>query len=393
MNQDAYFGEYGGAFVPEPLVKPLDEIAAAFKKATQDPDFTARLNLLLSDFAGRPTPLTHAANLSAQFKRQIYLKREDLLHGGAHKTNNTLGQGLLAQWMGKKRLIAETGAGQHGVATAMIGALLKLPVTVYMGAIDVERQAMNVARMKLFGATVVPVQIGSRTLKDAINEAMRDWIGSSADTFYIFGTAAGPYPFPQMVRYFQKVIGIEAKKQILQKEGRLPDAIYACVGGGSNAIGLFADFLKETSVQIFGAEAAGEGVDTPYHAATLTQGHPGIFHGMHAHFLQTPEGHIMETHSVSAGLDYPGVGPEHSHLQSIGRVHYEPITDQEALHAFAYLAREEGILPALESSHALALLLKKVTEFPEDSIHLLNLSGRGDKDLATYLEQAKGDAS
>ena len=380
-----FFGKYGGAYVPETLVKPLTEIAAAFEACQQDPTFLQQLQNLLNDFAGRPTPLTYLENLSKQFKRHIYLKREDLLHGGAHKTNNTLGQGLLAKRMGKTRLIAETGAGQHGVATSMIGALLGLPVTVYMGRIDVERQNTNVARMQLFGAEVIPVTSGSETLKDAINEAMRDWIASCEHTFYIFGTAAGPHPFPSMVRFFQKIIGEEAKAQIRQKTGALPNAIYACVGGGSNAIGLFADFLKETDVQIFGAEAGGRGVDTEEHAATLTKGSPGVFHGMHAHFLQNEEGQIKETHSISAGLDYPGVGPEHSHLLESKRVHYESVTDAEAVQAFELLARTEGIIPALESAHALALMLKKLPLFPEHSVHLVNLSGRGDKDLHTYL--------
>lgn len=381
---NTHYGEFGGAYVPETLVKPLAEIETAFLKAIKDPAFLEELDTLLKDFAGRPTPLTYARNLSERFGRKIYLKREDLLHGGAHKTNNTLGQGLLAKYMGKKRIIAETGAGQHGVATAMIGALLKIPVVVYMGAVDVERQAMNVARMKLFGAEVISVESGSRTLKDAINEAMRDWIATCEETFYVFGTAAGPHPFPAMVRYFQKVIGIEAKIQIKKCEGRLPDAIYACVGGGSNAIGLFADFLNDTELKIFGAEADGHGNAT-HHAATLTKGDPGIFHGMKSYFLQDVEGHITETHSISAGLDYPGVGPEHSHLHDIKRVQYEAINDKEAIEAFEILTREEGIIPAIESSHAVALMLKRLKDFPKDSIHLVNISGRGDKDLHSYL--------
>ncbi len=380
-----YYGKYGGTFVPETLVKPLTDIEQAFGQAIQDPVFMAELSDLLKNFAGRATPLTFAHSLSTKTRRKIYLKREDLLHGGAHKTNNTLGQGLLAKYMGKKRIIAETGAGQHGVATAMIGALLKIPVVVYMGAVDVERQALNVARMKLFGAEVVPVQSGSKTLKDAINEAMRDWTASCKDTYYIFGTAAGPHPIPGIVRYFQKIIGEEAKRQILEQEGRLPDAIYACIGGGSNAIGLFADFLNDQNVTIFGAEADGEGNMT-HHAATLTMGEPGIFHGMKSYFLQDQEGQIIETHSISAGLDYPGVGPEHSHLHDIGRVKYEAISDVEAIHAFEMLAQEEGIIPAFESSHAIALMLKRVHDFPENSIHLINVSGRGDKDLGTYMQ-------
>ena len=385
----SHFGTYGGAYVPETLIAPLKEIETAFLACQQDTNFQHELKDLLLNFAGRPTALTHAKRLSTLLKRTIYLKREDLLHGGAHKTNNTIGQGLLAKYMGKKRLIAETGAGQHGVATSMIGALLGIPVTVYMGAIDVARQALNVERMKLFGATVVPVESGSKTLKDAINEALRDWLHDSINTFYVFGTAAGPHPFPQMVRYFQEVIGKEARAQLLEKTGKLPDAIYACVGGGSNAIGLYSAFLEDSGVKIFGAEAGGQSIDTNFHAATLTKGTPGIFHGMHSYFLQDNDGQITETHSISAGLDYPGIGPEHVFLKETQRVNYEPITDQEALHAFEYLAQTEGILPALESSHAVALCLKKVYNFPENSIHLINISGRGDKDLMTYLDYKK----
>lgn len=388
-DKQGYFGQYGGAFVPETLVLPLQEIEQAFLACQKDQAFAEALQDLLKNFAGRPTALTYAERLSKLLKRQIYLKREDLLHGGAHKTNNTLGQGLLAKYMGKTRLIAETGAGQHGVATSMVGALLGLPVTIYMGAVDVARQALNVERMKLFGATVVPVTSGSQTLKDAINDAMRDWLHDSENTFYIFGTAAGPHPFPSMVRYFQEIIGREARAQILERAGQLPDAIYACVGGGSNAIGFFNAFLEDAAVNIFAAEAAGHGIETEFHAATLNKGAPGIFHGMHSYFLQNKDGQITETHSISAGLDYPGIGPQHVHLQATGRVQYLPIADVEAVQAFEYLAQMEGILPALESSHAVALALKQIKEFPENSLHLINISGRGDKDLNTYLEYKK----
>jgi tryptophan synthase beta chain len=388
-HKPGYFGEYGGAYVPETLVAPLADVAAAFERCQQDASFQAELVDLLKNFAGRPTALTYAARLSEQYHQKIYLKREDLLHGGAHKTNNTIGQGLLAKYMGKTRLIAETGAGQHGVATSMIGALLGLPVTVYMGAIDVARQALNVERMKLFGATVVPVTSGSQTLKDAINDAMRDWLHDSEHTFYVFGTAAGPHPYPSMVRYFQEVIGREARAQMLEYAGQLPDAIYACVGGGSNAIGFFSAFLADVKVKIYGAEASGHGVETDYHAATLNKGTPGIFHGMHSYFLQNADGQITETHSISAGLDYPGIGPEHVYLKETGRINYEPISDVEAVHAFEYLARMEGILPALESAHAVALALKVMKTSAPDSVHLINISGRGDKDLNTYLDYKK----
>lgn len=386
-NNAAYFGPYGGLFVPETLIKPLKEIEMAFLSCQQDKTFQTELHHLLTHFAGRPTALTYANRLSQELNQHIYLKREDLLHGGAHKTNNTLGQGLLAKFMGKKHLIAETGAGQHGVATSMIGALLNLPVTIYMGAVDVKRQAINVERMKLFGATVIPVESGSQTLKDAINDAMRAWLQNSDDTYYVFGTAAGPYPFPHMVRYFQEVIGKEAKEQIVRETKKLPDAIYACVGGGSNAIGLFSAFLNDDQVKIYGAEASGKGMDTEEHAATLTKGSPGIFHGMHSYFLQNKDGQISETHSISAGLDYPGVGPEHAYLKDTKRVSYETITDKEALHAFEYLSKMEGILPALESAHALALCLKKAPSFEKNSIHLVTISGRGDKDLQTYINE------
>lgn len=378
------FAEYGGMYVPESLTKPLAEVAKAFESVKKNEAFLKELSRLLTQYAGRPTPVTYAKNLSERFGQKIFLKREDLLHGGAHKTNNTLGQGLLAKHMGKTRIIAETGAGQHGVATAMIGALLKTPVEVYMGAVDVERQHANVERMKLFGATVHAVESGSATLKDAINEALRDWV-THVDTFYLFGTAAGPYPFPALVSYFQRVIGIEARQQMLTKTGHLPDAVFACVGGGSNAIGIYQGFLSDESVKLYGAEAAGDGIETGKHAATLTKGSPGIFHGMFSKFLQDADGQIAETHSVSAGLDYPGIGPEHVALQESGRVVYEPITDKEAIEAFELIAKEEGILAAIESSHALAQAIKAAKTYPKDSTFLINLSGRGDKDLDNYL--------
>lgn len=388
MQLNTRYGKFGGYYVPETLMQPLLEVERGFIAAQQDPAFQSELNSLLRDYAGRPTPITHARNLSKQAGRDIYLKREDLLHGGAHKTNNTIGQCLLARFMGKQRIIAETGAGQHGVATAMVGALLGIPVEVYMGKVDVERQQPNVKRMQLFGAKVHAVESGSATLKDAINDAMRDWITHVDTTYYCFGTAAGPHPFPQLVRYFQEVIGREARAEFLEKVGRLPEAIVACVGGGSNAIGLFSGFLDDKAVAIYGAEAAGRGVETEYHAATLGKGRPGVFHGMYSYFLQNAEGQITETHSVSAGLDYPGVGPEHSHLHETGRVKYLSVTDREALDTFGLLARQEGILGAIESCHALALALR----LPGLGPVLVNLSGRGDKDLDNYfaaLQQEK----
>ncbi|MDO8953836.1 MAG: tryptophan synthase subunit beta [Gammaproteobacteria bacterium] len=381
MKLETRYGKFGGLFVPETLIKPLTEVETAFIAIQQDRKFQDELQDLLRNYAGRPTPITHVKNLSALAGRPLYLKREDLVHGGAHKTNNTIGQGLLARYMGKKRIIAETGAGQHGVATAMIGALLGIPVEVYMGKTDVERQAPNVKRMQLFGAKVHSVESGSATLKDAINEAMRDWISNVDSTYYCFGTAAGPHPFPALVRYFQQIIGLEARAQFLDKVGSLPEAIVACVGGGSNAIGLFSAFLKDTEVAIYGAEAAGKGLDTPLHAATLGKGSTGAFHGMYSYFLQNQDGQITETHSVSAGLDYPGVGPEHAYLHETGRVKYLGVTDIEALDTFGLLARSEGILGALESCHALALAMR----LPGKGPVLVNLSGRGDKDLDNYF--------
>jgi tryptophan synthase beta chain len=375
MRLSGRFGRYGGFFVPEILVPALEQLEGAFLDAQDDPAFAAELNGLLANYAGRPTPLTRCRNLPGT----IYLKREDLLHGGAHKTNQVLAQGLLARRMGKTRLIAETGAGQHGVATAMVGALLGFETVIYMGAEDVERQQLNVFRMELMGARVVPVEGGGRTLKDAINEALRDWSASFETTHYLLGTAAGPHPFPTMVREFQRVIGREARTQIVEQLGRLPDAVVACVGGGSNAIGLFADFLDD-DVRLIGVEAAGKGLDGEEHGATLSRGRPGILHGAETYVLQDDEGQIADTWSVSAGLDYPAVGPEHAHLKDSGRAQYVGATDAEALAAFKLLAEHEGIICAFESAHALAHALTLAETEP--GAILVGLSGRGDKDVA-----------
>jgi len=370
------FGRFGGCFVPEILVPALEQLESAFLDAQGDPAFAAELENLLANYAGRPTPLTRCRNLPGT----IYLKREDLLHGGAHKTNQVLGQALLARRMGKRRLIAETGAGQHGVATAIAGALLGFETVVYMGAEDVERQQLNVFRMELMGATVVRVEGGGRTLKDAINEALRDWSASFETTHYLLGTAAGPHPFPTMVREFQRIIGREARAQILAQLGRLPDAVIACVGGGSNAIGLFADFLDD-DVRLVGVEAAGKGLDGGRHGATLLRGTPGILHGAETYVLQDADGQVADSWSVSAGLDYPAVGPEHAHLKDSGRAEYVGATDAEALAAFQALAQSEGILCAFESAHALAHALKFAEAEPDSTI-VVGLSGRGDKDVA-----------
>ena len=376
MRLSGRFGRFGGCYVPEILVPALEQLEAAFLDAQADPGFTAELNQLLANYAGRPTPLTRCRNLPGN----ISLKREDLLHGGAHKTNQVLGQGLLARRMGKTRLIAETGAGQHGVATAIVGALLGFETVVYMGAEDVERQKLNVFRMQLMGATVVPVESGGRTLKDAINEALRDWSASFDTTHYLLGTAAGPHPFPTMVREFQRVIGREARAQMIEQLGRLPDAAIACVGGGSNAIGLFADFIDDP-VRLIGVEAAGKGLDGAEHGATLLRGTHGILHGAETYVLQDEEGQIADTWSVSAGLDYPAVGPEHAHLKDSGRAEYVGCTDVEALAAFKALAESEGIICAFESAHALAHAMKLAEKEPDSAI-LVGLSGRGDKDVA-----------
>jgi len=382
MLMTGRFGRFGGAYVPEILVPAITELEDAFLAARGDPGFQAELDQLLTTYAGRPTPLTRCRNLGAG-KARIYLKREDLLHGGAHKTNQVLAQGLLAKRMGKRRLIAETGAGQHGVATAMVGALLGFETRIYMGADDVERQQLNVFRMELMGAEVVPVTGGGRTLKDAVNEALRDWTASFADTHYLLGTVAGPHPFPLMVREFQRVIGKEAREQILEMEGRLPDAVIACVGGGSNAIGIFSDFIEDQDVALIGVEAAGKGLDGSEHGATILKGRPGILHGAETLLLQDADGQVDDTWSVSAGLDYPAVGPEHAHLKDIGRADYVGVTDQEALDAFATLARNEGIIPAFESAHAVAYALKLAEERGDNPILLVNVSGRGDKDMTS----------
>jgi tryptophan synthase beta chain len=376
MRLSGRFGRFGGSFVPEILVPALEQLETAFLDAQADPAFAAELGGLLASYAGRPTPLTRCRNLPAN----IYLKREDLLHGGAHKTNQVLAQGLLAKRMGKARLIAETGAGQHGVATAIVGALLGFETVIYMGAKDVERQQLNVFRMQLMGAKVISVESGGRTLKDAINEALRDWSASFETTHYLLGTAAGPHPFPTMVREFQRVIGREARAQMQEQLGRLPDAVVACVGGGSNAIGLFADFIDDP-VRLIGVEAAGKGLDHEEHGATLLRGTRGILHGAETYVLQDEEGQIRDTWSVSAGLDYPAVGPEHAHLKESGRAEYVGCTDREALEAFTALARSEGILCAFESAHALAHALKLANEEPDIAI-LVGLSGRGDKDVS-----------
>ncbi|AEH07048.1 tryptophan synthase subunit beta [Methanothermococcus okinawensis] len=384
------FGEYGGQYVPEVLIPSLKELEKAYKEYKDDPEFKAELDYYLKTYAGRETPLYFAENLTRKMGgAKIYLKREDLLLGGAHKINNSLGQALLAKKMGKTRLIAETGAGEHGLSTAMVGALFNMKTKIYMGAIDVERQKLNVYKMKLHGAEVEPVESGSKTLKDAINEALRDWVETFENTHYLIGSAVGPYPYPSMVRDFQSVIGREAKKQILEAEGRLPDCIVACVGGGSNSIGIFNEFRNDKEVQLVGVEAAGEGLDTERHAASLLRGKKGILHGMFSYFLQNNDGQIRETYSVSAGLDYPGVGPEHAYLKDIGRVHYAGITDEEALNAFLELSRTEGIIPALESSHAVAQGMKMAKEMDKDEIVIVNLSGRGDKDLGTVMKYIK----
>jgi len=383
-DADGRFGAYGGSYVAETLIAPLTELRAAYERLRVDPAFIAEFERDLRHYVGRPSPVYHAERLSREVGgAQILLKREDLNHTGAHKINNTIGQALVARAMGKRRVIAETGAGQHGVATATVCARFGLDCVVYMGATDIERQKINVYRMKLLGAEVVPVTSGSRTLKDALNEAMRDWVTNVADTFYIIGTVAGPHPYPQMVRDFNAVVGREARAQMLAQFGRLPDVITACVGGGSNAIGLFHAFLNDAQVRIVGAEAAGEGIATGRHAASLAAGRPGVLHGNRTYVLCDDDGQITETHSVSAGLDYPGVGPEHAFLKDTGRAQYVGVTDAEALAAFHRLARSEGILAALESSHAVAQAIKLARELPRDQLVLCNLSGRGDKDVHT----------
>jgi tryptophan synthase beta chain len=384
-----HFGAYGGVFVAETLIHALDELKAAYARYQHDPEFLAEFEYELKHYVGRPSPIYHAKRWSQHFGgAQVYLKREDLNHTGAHKINNVIGQALLARRMKKPRVIAETGAGQHGVATATIAARYGMECVVYMGAEDIKRQAQNVYRMKLLGATVVPVESGSKTLKDALNEAMRDWVTHVENTFYIIGTVAGPHPYPMMVRDFQSVIGIESKVQMMELAGRQPDAVLACVGGGSNAMGIFYPYITVPNVRLIGVEAAGHGLESGKHAATLTAGKPGVLHGNRTYLLQDDHGQIIETHSISAGLDYPGVGPEHAWLKDDGRAEYVSVTDDEALQAFHDLCRLEGIIPALESSHALAYASKIAPRLPKDQILLVNLSGRGDKDMHTVAEKS-----
>jgi len=383
-----HFGPYGGIFVAETLMPPIQELNAAYQRYMVDPEFIAELDADLKYYVGRPSPLYHAERWSRELGgAQIYLKREDLNHTGAHKINNTIGQALLAKRMGKTRIIAETGAGQHGVATATIAARLGLECVIYMGAVDVVRQSLNVYRMKLLGATVVAVESGSKTLKDALNEALRDWVTNVDNTFYIIGTVAGPHPYPAMVRDFQAIIGREAKQQCIEQAGRLPDALVACVGGGSNAIGLFYPFIDDASVAMYGVEAAGDGVETGRHSAPLCAGRPGVLHGNRTYLMEDDDGEIIETHSISAGLDYPGVGPEHAWLKDTGRAQYVNITDNEALEGFYALTRMEGIIPALESSHAMAYTMKLAPTMSKDKIIIVNLSGRGDKDMQTMAQR------
>ncbi|WP_375055431.1 tryptophan synthase subunit beta [Zobellella sp. DQSA1] len=382
-----FFGDFGGMYVPQILMPALLQLEKAFVDAQQDPEFEREFRELLCEYAGRPTPLTRVRNLASHTKTRIYLKREDLLHGGAHKTNQVLGQALLAKRMGKKRIIAETGAGQHGVATALACALMGMECIVYMGAKDCERQKPNVFRMELMGAKVIPVHAGSATLKDACNEALRDWTANYDTTHYMLGTAAGPHPFPTIVREFQRMIGEEAKVQIMEHEARLPDAVIACVGGGSNAIGLFADFIDEEKVKLIGVEPAGKGIETGEHGATLGEGTKGVFFGMLSLMMHNEDGQVEESYSVSAGLDFPSVGPQHAYLATTGRAQYVSVTDDEALDAFQALARNEGIIPALESSHALAYALKMAEAEPEkEQVLVVNLSGRGDKDIFTVAD-------
>lgn len=383
-DENGHFGVYGGIFVAETLMKPLDDLRLAYQECLRDESFLAELDADLANYVGRPSPVYHAERLSRELGgAQIYLKREDLNHTGAHKINNTIGQALVAKRMGKRRIIAETGAGQHGVATATVAARLGLECVVYMGAVDVARQEANVYRMRLLGAEVRAVSSGSKTLKDALNEAMRDWVSNVDDTFYIIGTVAGPHPYPSMVRDFQTVIGREAKQQMDEMIGRQPDVLLACVGGGSNAIGLFYPYINDKDVRIVGVEAAGDGLQTGHHAAPLCAGRPGVLHGNRTYLMEADDGQIIETHSISAGLDYPGVGPEHAWLKDSGRAEYVAINDDEALQAFHTLTRTEGIIPALESSHALAQAIKMAPGMSKDEVILINLSGRGDKDMHT----------
>lgn len=395
-DERGYFGEFGGRFVPETIMSALDELTEAFQTAMNDPAFQAQFAQLQATYTGRPTPLTYARRLSEQLGgAQIYLKREDLAHTGAHKINNALGQALLAQRMGKRRIVAETGAGQHGVASATVCALLGLECHVYMGSVDIARQRPNVFRMKLLGAEVIPVDSGSKTLKDAINEAIRDWVTNVRSTHYLLGSALGPHPYPLIVREFQSIIGIEARQQMLDQVGRLPDACIACVGGGSNSIGLFHAFRDDEQVDLIGVEAGGRGIASGEHAARFADpnvGRPGVLHGTRSFVLQDADGQIRETHSISAGLDYASVGPEHAYLRKIERAFYTVATDDEALDAFQKLSQLEGIIPALESSHAVAEAIKRAPTMPKDSVILINLSGRGDKDLDTVIKELGGEA-
>ena len=388
-DDTGHFGQYGGVFVAETLIQALDQLKAEYEHYRNDATFRAEFEYELKHYVGRPSPVYHAKRWSEHFGgAQVYLKREDLNHTGAHKINNTVGQALLAKRMGKPRVIAETGAGQHGVATATVAARYGMKCVVYMGSEDIQRQAQNVYRMKLLGAEVVAVESGSKTLKDALNEAMRDWVTNVSDTFYIIGTVAGPHPYPMMVRDFQSVIGIEARQQMQEMAGRQPDAVLACVGGGSNAMGLFYPYIADEGVRLVGVEAAGHGLETGKHAATLCAGKPGVLHGNRTYLMQDDNGQIIETHSISAGLDYPGVGPEHAWLKDSGRAEYVAVTDDEALAAFRHLCRLEGIIPALESSHALAYAAKMAPRMKKDQILLVNLSGRGDKDMHTVAEKS-----
>ena len=382
-----HFGPYGGRFVPEALIAALDELAEAHSQAQSDSEFHAELNQLHKTYTGRPSILTDAKRFSQYAgEARILLKREDLNHTGSHKINNVLGQALLTKRMGKKRIIAETGAGQHGVASATAAALFGLECVVYMGEADTKRQALNVARMKLLGAEVVPVTQGSKTLKDAINEAMRDWVTNVETTHYLLGTVAGPHPFPTIVRDFQRIIGVEAREQVLELTGKLPDAVLACVGGGSNAIGIFHPFIEDASVRLIGLEAGGKGIETGLHAATISGGSPGVLHGTRSYVLQDKDGQTVESHSISAGLDYPGVGPEHAYLNDLGRAEYRPITDDQAMYAFSLLCKSEGIIPAIETAHALAGALEIGNELGKEATLLINLSGRGDKDVQTAAD-------
>jgi tryptophan synthase beta chain len=381
MKKKGRYGKYGGQYVSETLMSALIELETAYEKIKKDREFVRELAALQAEYAGRETPLTFCPNASRELGCRIYLKREDLVHGGSHKLNNTLGQALLAKHMGKKRLIAETGAGQHGVATAIVGAALGMPVEVYMGEVDTKRQALNVFRMELMGAKVIPVKSGTRTLKDAINEALRDWVANVRETYYLIGSVVGPHPYPLMVRDFQSVIGKETRAQVMKKEGRLPDTIVACVGGGSNAMGIFYPFMRD-DVELIGVEAGGEGIETGKHSATLCAGEAGVLHGTLSYLLQDDDGQILPTHSISAGLDYPGVGPEHSMLKDSGRVTYATANDPDVLDAFRFLSQKEGIIPALESAHAVAWVIKNSDRFERDDVVIINLSGRGDKDVA-----------